>query len=251
MAQSGPGIIEIFEDFLGPEVQVAANMEHSSATGALWNLGQLTIKGQNLDQTDAGAAAVEDGLNGVIYLTSSGTAGGDSIFVCTETCLKPSVNAPMILEVRCETSALTARRIFVGFCDDCDDAQTTIVSGTTATLTYTEGDVAGFLFDSGLTTDVEWHYVHSGGTTTAVTTSTDLNSGVAPVAGDMDVLRVEIDNNGTARWFINGELKKTLAGAVSTSVVFAAVAGVTSTATTATDFSLDYFLLRAARDWTV
>ncbi len=252
MAQSGYGEIRLFNDFTGEEVQVAANMEHASATGGLWNIGKgFTIKGQNLDQTDAGAAAVEDGLNGQVILTSSATAGGDACFVTTETCFKPSVNAPMAVEARVELAALTARRVFVGFSGTVADAQSTIVSGSTATLTLTESNCVGFLFDSGLTTDVEWHYVHNGGTTTGVTDSTALNSGVAPVATYMDVLRVEVDNNGTARWFINGVLKNTLAGAVSATAVFAGCAGVVSTTTTVGSVTLDYIAVEANRDWTI
>ncbi len=251
MSQSGYGAIKLFNDFSGEEVQVAANMEHASATGALWNIGNgFTVKGQNLDQTDAGVPAVEDGLNGQITLTSSATAGGDACFVTTETCFKPSVNSPMSVECRLEMAALTTRRVFVGFSGTVADAQSTIVSGATATLTLTESNLVGFLYDSGLTTDVEWHMVHNGGTTTGVTDSTLLNSGVTPVAADMDVLRVEVDPNGTARWYVNGVLKKTLATAVSTTAIFAGCVGVVSTTTTAASVTVDYIAVEANRDWT-
>lgn len=253
MAQSGYGKILLFNDFTGSEVYATHNMEHASATGALWNIGEgFTIKGQNLDQTDAGATTVTDGLNGQILLTSSATAGGDAMFVTTEVCWKPSVNAPMALEVRCEMAALTLRKVFIGFVDAMIDAQTTILTGTTSTLAFTETDLVGFCFDSGLTEDNEWHMVHSGGTTTAVTDALLLNSGVTPVLAEMNVLRVEVDNNGTARWYIDGELLKTLDGAVSTSVIFAAAAGVeTHTSTTAASVTLDYIAVEANRDWTI
>lgn len=252
MAQSGYGKILCFNDFTGEEIQVAANMEHASATGAIWNLsGGFTVKGQNLDQTDAGLPAVEDGLNGQVTITSSATAGGDACFVTTETCFKPSVNGTLVLEARVELAALTARRVFVGFSGTVADAQSTICSGATATLTLTESNLAGFLFDSGLTTNVEWHCVYNGGSTTGVTDATAVNSGVAPVAGNMDVLRVEIDNNGTARWYINGVLKQTVAGAVSTTAVFGGCVGVVSTTTTVASVTADYIAVEANRDWTV
>jgi len=252
MSQSGYGRIKLFNDFTGPEIQVSANMEHASATGALWNIGNgFTIKGQNLDQTDAGAVASEDALNGQIVLTSSATAGGDACFCTTETCFKPSVNGTMSLEARVEMSALTTRRVFVGFSGTVADAQSTICSGSTATITLTESNLCGFLYDSSLTTDIEWHTVYNGGSTTGETTSTNINSGVTPVAAQMDVLRVEIDNNGTARWYINGVLEKTLAGAVSTTAVFGACVGVVSTTTTASSVTVDYMAVEANRDWTV
>ncbi len=252
MAQSGYGEIRLFNDFTGEEVQVATAAEHASATGGLWNIGKgFTIKGQNLDQIDAGAPAVEDGLNGQVTLTSSATAGGDACFCTTETIFKPSVNAPMALEARVEMDALTTRRVFVGFSGTVADAQSTICSGSTATLTLTESNLVGFLYDSGLTTDVEWHCVYNGGSTTGATTSTDVDSGVTPVAGEMDVLRVEVDPNGTARWYINGVLKQTQAGAAATTAIFGGCVGVVSTTTTASSVTVDYIAVEASRDWTV
>jgi len=252
MAQSGYGQIRLFNDFTGEEIQVAANMEHAAATGGLWNIGNgFTIKGQNLDQTDAGAVASEDALNGQVVLTSSATAGGDACFCTTETCFKPSVNATMAVEARVEMAALTDRRVFVGFSGTVADAQSTIVSGTTTTLTLTESNCVGFLYDSGLTTDIEWHMVHNGGTTTGVTNSLLLNSGDTPVATSMNVLRVEVDNNGTARWYVDGVLRKTLANAVSTTAVFGGCVGVVSTTTTVASVTVDYIAVEANRDWTV
>lgn len=252
MAQSGYGRIRLLNDFTGPEIQIASNMEHASATGALWNIGNgFTIKGQNLDQSDAGAVSSEDALNGQVVVTSSATAGGDAMFVTTETCFKPSVNAPMAIEVRLEMASLDDRRVFVGFSDDCDDAQTSIVTGSGSTITYTETDIVGFLYDSGLSTDIEWHMVHSGGSETAVTDGLLLNSGVTPVINKMNVLRMEVDNSGTARWYIDGVLLKTLEGAISTSVVFCAVAGVVSTTTAVASVTLDYIAVEAERDWTI
>ena len=67
----------------------------------------------------------------------------------------------------------------------------------------------------------------------------------------VDVLRVEIDNNGTARWFINGVLKQTKAGAASTTVDLAAVVLLEANGGAVETADLDYILVTAARDWTV
>ena len=252
MPQSGYGEIRLFHDFTGEELQAAPTVLHASTTGALWNIGNgFTIKGDAINDDVALANTIEDGLNGQILLTSGNVATGDSMFVTTETCFKPSVNAPLAVEVRCEMAALTARTVFIGFSGTMDDAQSTICSGSTSTITLTESNLVGLLYDSGLTTDVEWHMVHNGGTTTGVTDGLLLNSGVTPVLGEMNILRVEVDNNGTARWHIDGVLLKTLANAVSTTAIFAGCAGPTATTTTAASLTLDFIAVEANRDWTV
>lgn len=252
MAQSGYGKIKLFDDFTGPEVY-APSVNHASATGGLWNVsGVYTIKGDALNDAQALASAVLDGLNGQLLLTSADVADGDAMYVTTETCFKPSVNAPMILETRLEMAALTARIVFVGFTGAMDDAESDLVSASGATtIAYTETDIVGFLYDVTLTTDVEWHLVHSGGTTTAITDSELLNSGVTPVINKMNILRVEVDNNGTARWFIDGILLKTLAGAVDPTAIFAGCVGAIATTSTSATVAVDYLAVEANRDWTI
>jgi len=245
------GKIKLFNDFTGEEIYLPAQ-DHASALGALWNIGGgFTVKGEEINDSVSGIAAVEDGLNGQILCTTSDGEATDSMFVTTETCFKPSVNAPMIFETRMEMAALTNREIFCGWVGSMADEQSTLLTCATEAITYTETNLCGFAFDTGLTTDAEWHCVYSGGSTTADALSTNLNSGVAPVAGEMNILRVEIDNNGTARWFIDGVLIKTLAGAVSTTAVFAACVGAVCTTTASVTFAIDYIAVEANRDWTI
>ncbi len=253
MAQSGYGEIRLFNDFTAEEVNTApTTVDHASATGALWNIGRgFTIKGYNISDDVCLVDCVEDGLNGQVTLTSSNAADGDAIYCTTETCFKPSVNAPMAVECRLEMAALTARQVFVGFSGTVADAQSDICSGATGTLTLTESNICGFLYDVGLTEAVEWYMVYNGGTTTGTTDASDVNSGVTPVAAEMDVLRVEVDPNGTARWFVNGVLKQTVTNAVSKTAVFAGCVGTVATETTSATVTVDYIAVEANRDWTV
>ena len=252
MAQSGYGRIVLFNDFTGEECPVAIVALPASATGSLWNIGRgFTIKGDALNDAQGGAPTLVDGLNGQVTLTSADVATGDACYVSTETCFKPSVNGTLVLETRLEMAALTARRVWAGFAGTMVAAQSDHVTGATSTLTLTEANMCGFLYDSGLTTDIEWHFVHNGGTTTGVTNSLLLNSGVTPVINTMDILRVEIDNNGTARWYINGVLLKTLANAVSPTAVFAGCVGALATSAVSGTCSVDYIAVEANRDWTV
>lgn len=251
MAQSGYGRILLFNDFTGPEAYLPA-VDHASATGALWNLGGgFTVKGEEINDTVCEIAAVAGGLNGQALFKTSDGATNDSMFITTETCFKPSVNGTMVVEARFEMAALTNREVFVGFVGTMADEQSTLLTCVTEAITYTESDLVGFAFDTGLTTDAEWHAVHSGGSTSAITDSTLLNTGVAPVEDKMQVFRVEVDNNGTARWLINGVLLKTLTGAVSPTTVFAACMGAVCTGGYAITWAIDYIAVEANRDWTI
>jgi hypothetical protein len=245
------GKIKLFNDFTGEEIYLPAQ-DHASALGALWNLGGgFTVKGEEINDSVAGIAAVEDGINGQILCTTSDGADSDSMYVTTETCFKPSVNAPMMMEVRMEQAALTNRQIYVGWTGTMADEQSDIASGSGSTITLTESNLCGFLFDASLTTDVEWHMIHNGGSTTGVTDGLLLNSGVTPVVNEMNILRVEIDPNGTARWYIDGVLLKTLEGAVSPTAVFAACVGGVCTGAYSVTFAIDYIAVEANRDWTI
>lgn len=250
--QSAYGHIRLFQDFTGEEAMTAPQIHHAASQGGLWNIGKgFTIKGDALNDAQALTAAGSEALNGQLILTSANVADGDAIYCTTETCFKPSVNAPMAVECRLEMAALTARAVFVGFTGTMADAQSDLVAGSTSTIAYTETNLVGFLYDVGLTTDVEWHMVHSGGSTTAVTDGLLLNSGVTPVINEMNILRVEVDNSGTARWYIDEELLKTLEGAVSTTAVFAGCVGAIATAATSATVTVDYIAVEAERDWTI
>ena len=251
--QSAYGKIKLFNDFTAEEVNTPPQIDHAHADGAVWNIGGgFTVKGYALSDTVADINAVEDGLNGQILLTTSDGTDADSMFVTTEVCFSPAVNAPMILETRLEMASLDNRAIFVGFVGVMADDEQDILTGSVETLVLTEPDLCGFFYDSQLTTDIEWHIVHNGGTTTGVLVSTLLNSGVAPVVNNMNILRVEIDNNGTARWFIDGILLKTLAGAVDPTEVFAGCVGATNTdGATSVTMAIDYIAVEANRDWTI
>ena len=251
MAQSGFGRIKIFEDFLGAEAPVLSTVKPSEATAALLNFGSLVIRGDAIeDATDGGIFPVADALSGVGRFSSPNVADGDAIYLGTETCLSVGLMGTIVLECRVEMAALTARRFYMGLCGNYADAQTNVCTGATGTLTLTEADQCGFLYDVGLTEAVNWYMPYKGGTTTGTTDASEVASGVVPVAGEFDILRLEVDNNGTARWYVNGVLEQTKAGAISTTVVMSALLGVLATSAVAGTADVDYFYISANRDWT-
>jgi len=249
--QSGRGRIEIFEDFLGAECPILNTVAPAAATSALLNFGSLVIRGDIVETNTAGIVPVADALSGVARFTSAAVGTGDAVYLGTETCISVSLMAPIILECRVEMAALTVRRVYMGLSGTYADAQSDICTGSDATLTLTEADQCGFLYDSGLTEAVKWYMPFKGGTTTGTLDASEVVSSVTPVAEEFDILRLEVDNNGTARWFINGKLEQTVEGAISTSTVLSALIGVLATSSVSGTADFDYFYISANRDWTV
>ena len=252
IVQSERGKIEVFDDFLGRELPLAftgAGASPSTLTAALLNFHPLVMRGNSIADDDAGIVPVAEALSGVARF-QSGNADADACILGTETCLRVDKMAPIVMEARVELESLDDRMVFMGLCGDFDDDQTDICTGSGTSLALTETYLCGFVYDSGLTV-VNWHMPYKGGTTTGTTTATEIASGVTPVITEFDILRLEVDNSGTARWFINGVLKQTVEGACSTSAVMSAMIGTIATTSANATLDVDYLYISANRDWTV
>ena len=249
MAQSEYGKIHLFDEFAGPEIPVANGVAYGvTAGGCSYYIGPYKVTG-DLGETDTGVVSLSK-AGGWVRIGAN-NEDGKGAAIGTEACLSPALNGPLALEARVELRIITTTSVFVGFGSlNADDVAEPVTStGTTITYVDTAG-IAGFIFDSQLTAK-EWHMVYDGGTTAEATASGDVNSGILPVAAESVVLRVEIDTNGTARWYIDGVLKQTVANAVSTTTLLAALCGAWGTTTTATDIDCDFLAVEANRDWTV
>jgi len=246
MAQSGIGRIEIFEDFLGEEDKVAATQ-----TAFHRAIGSFRVVGVGTEDTDSGITIMETdpNLGGVGCFTSSATAG-DVCALVTAKCFDVALMGTLVLETRLQFPDLLTKSCFIGFCNTNDDAETIPAEITTTAITLTATDQVGFCFDGNATEVANWYYTFNGGTTTGDTVAANQDSGITLVAGEYDVLRIEVDPNGTARWYINGDLMKTLAGAVSTTTDLCAFVGVESEGAAVEYMKVDYILVRANRDWT-
>ena len=246
MPQSGSGRIEIFEDFIGAEWIIA----ETAASGAI---GSLRVIGDGIAETDSGAINLEsDGMSGVVQLTST-NEDKHGVYIATPVMFDVGLMGPLVLEARLRLPALANREVFIGFSDvNSDDLslEDDLVHGGTATITLTASDLVGFLFSSELSDSEDWHTVYNGGTTTGQTASgsTDLNDDA--VAGEFQVLRLELAPNGRVEWYIDGVLKQTVAGAVSTSVDLCLNVIVESKTTAVKTLDVDYIKVWANRDWT-
>jgi len=240
---SGCGRIRLFEDFTGEELPVAVAVAAEAAAG--YGIGPYKLAGDTAE-TDTGFVTVSK-ANGFIRL-SGNNEDGKGASIGTNVCFSPVLNGPLVLEARLELAALTARNVFVGFATA--NAADVAEPATALTVTITKVvPCVGFLLDSQLTSATYWHMPYILATDTTQT-STGVIASQAAVAAECDVLRIEVDPNGTARWFINGKLEQTKASAATTTTLLAGFVGVFGTTTTAADLDLDYLLIEANRDWT-
>lgn len=242
-AMGEKGEIILFDDFCGPEIPVA-NAEAATTPGHF--IGPFRVTGDTVE-TDTGIVGLEK--SGGYIRISGNNEDGKGVFIGTELVFSPTLNGTMVVEARVELQALTTRVVFVGFmAANADDVAEPITS-TTVTCTRVCNAV-GFLLDSQLTAGTYWHmpYMKS---TTATQTSTDIDASQAAVAGESDVLRIELDKDGGARWYINGKLEQTVAAGLAADVTTLLSGGIGcwGTTTTAADVDADYLLVKANRDW--
>ena len=242
--QSGQGKIRLFNDFFGVGDTLALTADTAE-------LGDFYAGGEGFEDADAGIAG-NDALSGVVTLTSANT-DADTTFIGTHIAFDVALMGPIILETRVQVPDLDTKEIFFGLTSilSVDEQLEDIVinaSGTTLTM---PADLAGFYLSDELTDDEDWHGIHSGGTASASTTTTGVDLDDDAVAGEWQVLRLEVMPTGTCRWYIDGELKQTVAGAVSTSTDYAVVLAAGANTTQLNIVECDYILVEANRDWTV
>ena len=248
MAQSGYGRIKIFEDFLAGEDIVA-----ETAASRSFGSSGLRVIGQGIAETDSGITVGEsDGLNGVGILTTT-NEDAHSCGLTTGKIFDVGKMAPINIECRVQFPDLDTKAFYFGLTDVNDD--TTILEGNnlvaaSGTLTLSASDLCGFLIDAEATDDEDWIMVYNGGTTTGETTIANIDADEDAVAGEYDILRLEVAPNGTARWFINGALKQTVEGAVSTTTDLAVLAMIETRAASNEYAWIDYIAIEANRDWT-
>ena len=251
MAQSSEGRIRIFDDFIGFEVPVASTA--AQATAPYFTPGGLRVVGQGLEDNDSGVVGLDaDGLNGVVRLTTTNETE-HSVGFTTNASFDMALNGGIMIESRVRFENTDTKQVYFGLTDVVTDGvgilegEQMVGSGTGITLTAS--DLCGFMMSADLTDATDWHGVYNGGTTTGETTSTSVD--LDDVAGtDFQVLRLEVDSNGTARWYIDGDLKQTVKGAVSTSTDLAVLLMVEAKGNAIETMDVDYVLIESNRDWT-
>ena len=248
MAQGSVGRIRIFEDIIGAEVPVALTTD-------VENLGPFKIGGEGFEDSDTGATVFDsDGLSGVVRLIS-GNTDKDTTALMTGMMFDVGLMGPINIEVRVRMVDLDDKQVFIGLTDTNDDDQdqdTDIITTDATVVTLQASDLVGFYWSSELeTSDEDWYGVYTGGTTTGVTTAASVDLDADATAGEFQVLRLEVAPDGKTRWYIDGVLKQTVSGAISTSTDVGLVAMIEARAASNEYVYLDYLYVSANRDWTV
>jgi len=243
MPQSGNGRIRLFNDFFGGEA-LATTLDAV-------NMGDFYVGGEGHEDADAGVATANF-LSGAVAVTS-GNTDADTTFIGTGVGFDVGLMGPIIMEARVQLPDLDTKEIFFGLTSILtqDEQLEDIVinaSGTTITM---PADLVGFYLSDELTDDEDWHGIHNGGTTAASTTTTGVDLNDDAVAGEWQVLRMEIFSNGTVEWYIDGVLLQTVEGAVSTTTNFAVCLAAAANTTEFAIMQVDYLYVSANRDWTV
>ena len=244
MAQSDRGRIELFYDFFGED-----NVANTAETRLL---GPFIVGGQGNAETDAGVPTIAGMVSGAGRITTT-NEDNHCTMVGTNTGFSASLMGPIVLEARVQLDNLDTKEVFFGLSDidpNTLNLEGTLIHGASTTITLTASDICGFLLSAELTDDEDWHMVYNGGSTTGETDSTAIDADDDAVAAEWQVLRLEIDTNGTARWYIDGVLKQTKTGAVSTTTVMGVCLGVEAKGAAIENLDVDYLLVQANRDWT-
>jgi len=247
--QSEMGRIKLFEDF-------AKSYPVAGTDAGAVPFGDFMVVGQGIAETDSGILSLStDGLSGIGQSTTT-DADVHAMGVQTASIFDVGLMGTIVAECRVRFAEITTGEFFFGFSDVCTDLaiiEGALFHGNTVTITNTASDGCGFLLSSELTDSDAWCRVYNGGTATAVTSSVTaaaaLDSNV--VAGDFQILRLELDPNGTVRWYIDGVLKSTVENAVSTTTDMCLSCLVESKTTACKTADVDYVYVSANRDWTV
>ena len=245
MPQASEGRIRLFEDFFAEDA--VANTAPSRS------LGPFTIGGQGSEDTDSGIPTLNaDALSGVGVMTTT-NEDNHTILIGTPIAFDVGLMGTIVAEARVRFVDLDTKEVFFGFSDidpDTLSIETNVMTGATTTLTLTASDICGFFLSAELSDDEDWHTVYNGGSTTGVTDSTAVDCNDDAVAGEWQVLRVELFPNGTVSWFVDGVLIRTVAGAVSTSVDLSLVLALEAKGAAIEIMHVDYLMVECNRDWT-
>ena len=241
-AQGEVGRIRLFNDFFGVGDTLALTADTA-------DLGAFYAGGEGFEDSDAGIAG-KDALSGVVTITAANT-DADTTFIGTHIGLDVALMGTIVLETRVQLPDLDTCEIFFGLTSilSVDEQLEDIVINASGTAITIPADCVGFYLSSELTDDEDWHGIHSGGTATASTTTTAVDLDDDAVAGEWQVLKLEIDSNGDTRWYIDGDLKKSVTGAASTSVNLALCVGVEAKGAAIETLDVDYILVKSNRDW--
>lgn len=238
------GNISVFDHFMGFETATMGT-----------TLLPVGSNGVNYVSVNEGSfAATTDEPGGILAITTD-TADNDNCFLCIGP-FKPA-DGGVQMEARLKMADITTGALYVGFTETLD-ATTPVMPAefATATMTYNgSGGMVGLQFDSDGTTD-DWRAVFADAASAADNADTNGTRAYQAAVNDKwDVVRVEIDPDGTGRVYLataDGGLKliKECKSAVTASDLQYAVVGIENRSAAASVLEVDYFGAWGHIDWT-
>lgn len=235
--QGSYGLIADIEDFVG-----VGETTWGTGVGALGRVAYTSVN-------EGSFAMTVDEPGGILAVTTD-TADNDN-FAAFVGPFKPA-DGRIFIEARLKVGSVAAAKtaVNVGFTQVLDKATPVMpFEFATATLTIngSANDAAAMFFDTDATT-ITWRFASQ--KAAAVTGDANgTNSGVAPVADRWDILRVEIDPNGTVRGYLNGTLVKETASAVTATDIQHGYVMIENRDGNAEVMEVDYIAWSASRDW--
>jgi hypothetical protein len=225
-------LLSWFSDFRDGVGKAVAD---TAATATIAGSG-IRVFGDGIAETDSGLviAIAEDGPIGTLTVTDEVShIAALGVGITTSVPFQPDSHGPLVVDALVAmSSALTLRRFFMGFVGTAADALISPVTGSTTTITLVQDDLAGLMFDVGLT-NADGLFAPSNKSDAAATqtaascdTSTDF-----PAAGTYARFRVQISAAGRMTCFMNKAQIFDLAAALDVDEEVAPVLLIGSTST--------------------
>lgn len=145
-----PALFGVHSDFRDGVGKAVANTD-----AAVFLAGSgIRIFGQGVAETDSGAVvqAAGEGGQGLIRLTTTNEVAHTIAMGMAAGVMQPDQHQLLVIDaILTHVSAVTLRSMFMGFVGTAADALDPPVTGATVTITLVQDDVAGVMFDVGLT----------------------------------------------------------------------------------------------------
>jgi len=229
---------EIFDDFTDAAIDTTDNWIVFAGTDADATAASVvTAPEGKVDMGSGDGGGTEDGsvLSLILLAKGSLVSLGTTIFEC-----------------RVSFDQITGVAACFGLSDtlatDAEHLLHTIVAGTVADGGLTVTNTVEIVYSEEATASTLWHAAsENGGTIGNAGAEETLVDG--PTANTYDVLRIEVDSDGDARFYINGVLRLTRATAVATTALLIPYIAIDGEAATpvVTDLSIDYIYFAGHR----
>ena len=234
---------EVFDDFTDESLALtgvgAGYWASGAGTDGAADIGVITagVPEGVMALGSAGAGGVEDGVTFNIRVLGQG-----SLISLGRT----------VVEFRVSFSQIAGTAWCFGLSDKVGAADErslyTVNSGTVADAGLSVSNAICLAYDTDATAGSKWQFCHENGGTIGNSGNEDAHS-TGPVADAYDIIRIEVDATGDARWYLNGTLIKSETTAVAPAALLVPFIGGDSAddADIATIVSVDYVLFSGGR----